>query len=172
MRFPLGAIILGSIITLGGCSSGGLKQFTKGGNGPEEFMVLPVKPLTDPTNYSSLPIPTPGGSNLVDPNPRADAVVALGGRASALDNTGVPSGDAALVAHASRYGVQSDVRADLAEEDAKFRKRKTRATRWRLFSKDRYSEAYKKSATNPFDETKWLRRGGVNTPTSPPSSNN
>lgn len=170
MRFPLGAIILGSAITLGGCSSGGLKQFTNNSNGPEEFMVMPVKPLTDPSNYTALPTPTPGGSNLVDMNPRADAVVALGGRASALENQGVSTGDVALVNHTGRYGVPSNIREDLAETDAKFRKRKTRATRWRLFSKDRYGEAYKNAGTNPFDETKRLRRGGVNTPTSPPGS--
>ena len=168
MRSPLGAIILGSIVILGGCSSSGLVRFKNNSGGPDEFLVMPVKPLTDPGSYSALPAPTPGGSNLADMNPLADAVVALGGRASALENQGVPSGDAALVSHASRYGVPSNIREDLAETDAKFRKRKTRSSRWRLFSKDRYGEAYKKAATNPFDETSWLRRNGINTPSSPP----
>ncbi len=48
MRIPLGAIILGSIVVVGGCSNNkGLIQLYSSGRGPEEFSVMPVKPLTD-----------------------------------------------------------------------------------------------------------------------------
>lgn len=49
-------------------------------NGPDEFGVLPGKPLQTPTNYSTLPSPTPDGSNLADATPYADGISALGGR--------------------------------------------------------------------------------------------
>ncbi|MFV2035595.1 MAG: DUF3035 domain-containing protein, partial [Halocynthiibacter sp.] len=41
--------------------------------GPDEFAILPGKPLQAPDDYTSLPEPTPGGSNLTDPTPQADA---------------------------------------------------------------------------------------------------
>ena len=51
--------------------------------GPDEFSVLPARPLEMPESYSALPAPTPGGTNITDPNPGADAIAALGGRPSA-----------------------------------------------------------------------------------------
>ncbi len=168
MRKALGAIILTSVVALGGCSQKGLRLLTPPGPGPDEFLVLPVKPLTAPKDYSALPAPTPGGSNLVDPTPNADAVAALGGRASALQQTGVPASDGALVAQASRYGVPANTRASLAASDAKFRDRRRRGGRIRLFPVDRYEQAYRKNALEPFSITRLFRRKGFGTPTSPP----
>ena len=47
--------------------------------GPDEFAILPAKPLEVPEDLAALPEPTPGGSNLTDPTPFADAAVAMGG---------------------------------------------------------------------------------------------
>ena len=41
---------------------------------PDEFAILPPKALEMPTDLAALPEPTPGGANLTDHNPQADAV--------------------------------------------------------------------------------------------------
>ena len=54
--------------------------------GPDEFSILPGKPLQTPADYATLPPPTPGAANLTDQNPLADGVAAggSGGGASTL----------------------------------------------------------------------------------------
>lgn len=119
--------------------------------GPDEFSVVPAKPLQQPASYSSLPVPTPGGANLTDATPNADAIVALGGR--------VPTGavDGGIVNYASRYGVDLTIRAELAEADAK--KRKGRGS---------YERAYKRFALDAYEEWLRLRALGVKVPSAPP----
>lgn len=170
MRIPLGAIILIGLVAVAGCSNTGLRDLQPTGPGPDEFMILPNKPLTAPKDYQVLPAPTPGGANLVDQNPKADAVVALGGQASALTPNGVPASDGALVNQASRYGVPANTRVALAETDAKFRKKQSVMTRIRLFPVDRYEQAYRREALNPFEQTNRFRRSGFGTPSSPPAT--
>ncbi len=131
-------------------------------------MILPVKPLTAPQDYSTLPAPKPGRGNLTDPNPIGDATLAMGGRAEATEPGGVPATDGALVSAASRYGVEPGVRDILSEQDAKFRKRQSRMTRIRLLPVDRYEQAYRRHALEPFPETERYRRAGAGTPTAPP----
>jgi DUF3035 family protein len=171
VRITLGAIILLGAVALGGCAKKELRQIESTGAGPDEFMILPNKPLTAPKDYDVLPAPTPGGANLVDQNPRSDAVVALGGRASALESKGVPASDGTLVAQASRYGVPSNTRVALAAEDAEFRKRKRRFSGWKLFPGDRYAEAYNREILDAQGETQRFRRAGFPTPSSPPGGN-
>jgi Protein of unknown function (DUF3035) len=172
VRIPLSAIILGLTVFVAGCSSKGLRELSSNSEGPDEFMVMPVKPLTAPRDYEVLPAPTPGGANLVDQNPKADAIMALGGRASALSAQGVPASDGALVTQSSRYGVPGNIRASLAEEDAAFRKRQARSGRIRLFRVDRYEQAYRKQALDPFAEAERFRSAGFSTPSSPPPGRN
>ncbi len=162
------AMILG--VAVAGCNNPGLRDLDPPGEGPDEFSVLPVKPLTQPQDYAFLPAPTPGGGNLTDPNPNADAVVALGGNASALNpNTAIPSSDAALVTASSRYGVPANARAVVEADDEAFRKRRGRWTGLRLFPVDRYQQVYERQAIDPFAQTDAARRIGVETPSSPPN---
>lgn len=169
MRCPHVLMIIVASLTLAGCSSQGLRDLRNQGDGPDEFMIIPVKPLTVPDNVELLPAPTPGGANLVDPNPRADAVAALGGNPAALTPTaGVPSSDVALVQHSSRYGVPSNIRETTNQADAEFRDRQSRMTRVRLFPVDRYSQAYQREAIDPFIENERFRRSGFGTPSAPP----
>ncbi|MEY8839123.1 DUF3035 domain-containing protein, partial [Cribrihabitans sp. XS_ASV171] len=122
-----------------------------------------------PQDYSFLPAPTPGGSNLTDPNPQGDAVDALGGRRDALvPGQGVPSSEAALVRAASRNGVAPGTRQQLAVEDAEFRKRQARLTRFRLFPVDRYEQAYRRQSIDPYNQGEQFRRRGYNTSSNPP----
>ncbi len=163
-------LLVGLSVGVLGCSNKPLHDIRSNSEGPDEFMVVPVKPLTAPRDYDVLPAPTPGGGNLVDQNPRADAVEALGGRPSALDPTGgIPASDGALVASASRYGVPPNTRQELAEQDAEFRKRQARWSGFKLFPVDRYSQAYRRQSIDPYPINETFRRSGRETPTAPAS---
>lgn len=169
MRIPFGVIFLASAVALSGCSDGGLRELKKPGTGPDEFLILPSKPLSEPESYSALPTPTPGGANITDPNPNADAVAALGGSPDRLIAGGaVPTQDLALVTSSGRYGVEPGIRQTLAEDDAKFRKRENRTARFKLFNVDRYGDAYKRQQLDPHAVNERFRRAGVATPSAPP----
>ncbi|MFY1707251.1 DUF3035 domain-containing protein [Tritonibacter scottomollicae] len=165
MRFATAPIILGSVLLLSACGNKPLHDLDARRNSPDEFLVLPSKPLEEPASYAALPEPTPGGSNRTDRDPKAEAVVALGGRPSSTD---IPAGDGALVTAASRYGVQGDIRESLATEDAKYRKRAGILANIKLFPVDRYAETYERQALDPQDVSTAYRRAGVPTPSSPP----
>lgn len=139
--------------------------------GPDEFSILPSKPLQAPPNFTDLPTPAPGSANLVDQNPLGDGVAALGGRPERLAAGGIPAGDGALVRHASRNGVDPDIREELATVDEDFRRRKSRFTRIRIVKTDRYNQVYKNQTLNPRREMERFRRStGVRTPSAPPAS--
>lgn len=137
------------------------------GSGPDEFLVQPASPLELPADLSVLPTPTPGGTNITDANPVGDAIAALGGRENARRAGGIPAGDTALVTQARRYGVTPNIRAELAEADAKFRKRRTGFLG--LFSRDGYFRAYANQALDAYAELTRFRNAGVQTPTAPPN---
>ncbi|WP_323777913.1 DUF3035 domain-containing protein [Leisingera sp.] len=169
MRIPFGVIVLAGALAVAGCGQKGLRLIQKPGTGPDEFLVLPSKPLSTPENYSSLPAPTPGGVNLTDPNPQAEAVAALGGKPGALvPGNGIPASDAALLTASSRYGVEPGVRETVAEEDAKFRHRNRRVGRIKLLPVDRYEQLYKKQTLDPHAANEQFRRAGAATPSAPP----
>jgi hypothetical protein len=93
-------------------------------------------------------------------------VVALGGRP---DRGGaVPAGDAAVVTAASRFGVTPDIRQQLDETDAEFRRRQARFTNIRLFPEDRYNTAYRRETLDAKTTAEQWRRAGAKTPTFPP----
>tara|TARA_R110002094_G_scaffold13382_4_gene23888 strand:- start:3582 stop:4088 length:507 start_codon:yes stop_codon:yes gene_type:complete len=156
-------------LVLTACANQGLRDLRTNAGGPDEFMVQPVKPLEAPDNYSNLPAPTPGQANLTDRSALNEGVTAFGGRPQA-DGGGIPSSDGALVRHASRNGVDPGIREDLAEADAKFRKRKARFTQFRLVPVDRYNQAYRREALDQQAEARRWRRAGARTPSSPPAS--
>ena len=160
--------VLIAVFAVSACSNQGLRDLRSNSGGPDEFLILPSKPLTAPANFAELPEPTPGGTNLTDPQPKADAIAALGGRPSALNDQGVPASDAALVAHVSRNGVPQGVRTTMAQEDEAFRKRRGRLTQFRLFPVDRYNQVYNRQKLDPFAEERRFRRAGIATPTNPP----
>ena len=164
-------LVIFAAATLAACSSGTrpLHDMRSSTDGPDEFTVLPVAALEIPENLS-LPTPTPGARNRTDPAPKANAIAALGGRPSAVNAGGVPVADTALVAAASRNGVQSDVRAVLATEDASFRKGQRRLGFLSVLSKDRYFKAYARSALDAYAELQRFRNLGVQTPTAPPAN--
>ena len=141
------------------------------GPGPDEFAILPGKPLQEPESFTALPAPTPGSANLTDQNPMADGVAALGGKPARLADAGVGRGDGALVTYASRNGVDPNVRAELAARDEDFRRRQSRFTRIRLVRQDLYNQVYKRETLNARREWNRYRSAGARTPTAPPPTN-
>ena len=163
-------LALAATVALAACSGhDGLRRLEAPGDGPDEFAVMPVRPLTmPPTN--ALPVPTPGGANLTDPNPLGDAVAVLGGDPRGLLAGGIPAGDAALVAAVSRNGVTPDVRALVAQEDAAYRASAGRFATGGLFGTDPYWRAYARQALDAYGELERFRAAGIRVPTAPPES--
>ncbi len=156
--------------TLGACASNkvpNLMNLRSDSNGPDEFAILPVKPLELPKDLAALPEPTPNGVNRVDPNPMGDAVVALGGKPR--DPSKGSAADNGLVAYAARDGVTADVRAVLAAEDLDHRKRNNGRLLERLFKVNTYFKAYRTQSLNQDAELARWRAQGTATPSAPPA---
>ncbi|MEB8389130.1 DUF3035 domain-containing protein [Rhodobacteraceae bacterium KMM 6894] len=168
-------IILIAITTLvlAGCGGGRDAPLTRNkhkGNGPDEFSILPTKPLQTPESYNLLPAPTPGSANLVDQNPIADGIAALGGNPAATIPAGIGKSDGGLVNHANRYGVNPGIRQTLAQEDAETRRRHGRVNILNIGPNDDYTDAYKRQWLNGQAEQQRMKRSGVVTPSAPPPS--
>ncbi len=160
-------------IALGACAQNPV--FGKNGNfrlkdaGPDEFAILPTKELVMPEDYKTLPEPTLGEKNRVDLTPESDAVAALGGKPARLQSPAIGAGEQALIVAASQYGVSSNIREQLAQEDARYR-HKHRARfyeRW-VYSDASYLKRLKGQTLLPYPELKRLRAMGVRTPAVPP----
>lgn len=157
-------------VLLAACSSDKEPKLlnVRSAQGPDEFSILPTKPLQAPSDFKTLPPPTPGGANLTDPTPDADAVAALGGNPAALTRAGIPGADAALMAQAGRNGIQPDIRNQLAVADLEFRRKNDGRLLERLFSVNVYFKAYRNQSLDQYAELARLRRLGVKTPAAPP----
>lgn len=158
---------------LAGCdTSQGIGRFIAGEenlqNGPDEFGIVPTKPLELPDDLVELPQPTPGGRNLTDQRPDQDAVAALGGQEARLDSTRVGAGEGALLAAAERNGSASNIRTVLAEEDKEFRKDNGPKLLERWFKVDTYLKSYEDETLPARRTNELLRRKGVKTPTVSP----
>lgn len=158
------------VLALGACARGEPDLLTpaRGGDGPDEFAILPNAPLQAPEDYAALPPPTPGGANRTDRTPLADAAVALGGRPGAAG--AVPARDAGLVGYAARGGVARDIRGTLATEDLAFRDRNRGRVLERLVGNNTYYRAYRRQSLDQYAELERFRRAGVRTPAAPPDS--
>lgn len=145
-----------------------LRDMRTGSGRPQEFAIVPNKPLVQPESYAQLPTPTPGGANRTDQTPKADAVAALGGNpARLIAGQGVPAGDTALINRASRFGRDSGVREELAAKDADFRRSKS-IFNWSIVPRDEYNQAYRRMTLDPYEWLRLYRRAGAQTPAAPP----
>ncbi|MEM1131278.1 MAG: DUF3035 domain-containing protein [Pseudomonadota bacterium] len=150
----------------------GLKLLRNAGSGPEEFGIVPNRPLEMPEDLFALPTPTPGAANRTDLTPISDAVAALGGDPARTQRQGsVPASDGAIVNYASRFGRDPDIRPQLAAEDLEFRQRKSRFT-FKVVPEDEYNDAYRRFRINPYNELERFRRAGIQTPAAPPEQTN
>lgn len=166
-------IALAAVLMLAACGGGRepqLMNLRSGTNGPDEFGILPTKPLQMPPDLAALPEPAPGGSSLTDPTPEADAVAALGGNPARLARGGgVPAGDGALLAYAGRMGTSATIRPDLAAEDLEFRRKNDGRLLERIFDVSIYYKSYRVQALDQEAEQERWRKAGLRTPASPPN---
>lgn len=137
-------------------------------SGPDEFAILPSKPLQQPDSFDALPTPTPGTRSLVDPTPNEDAIAALGGNPAVVARSGVPATDVGLINHASRFGVSTGIRQTLASEDLQFRQRKSGRPLEKLFGVNVYFRAYERQSLDKYAELERFRSRGIRTPAAPP----
>ena len=158
----LGAVL----IALAACGRGdpGLMNIRNTESGPDEFAILPTEPIEIPQDLRSLPTPTPGGVNRVDPDPEGDVIRALGGNPERATRA---AGD--IVTYAARFGVSADIRGTLAAEDLEYRSSNRGRILERLLGVNVYYDAYRPMSLDRYAELERLRRAGVRTPAAPPA---
>lgn len=164
------ALMIGFASVAGLSACGGdphLMNIESGQNSPDEFAILPTKPLAMPPDLAMLPAPTPGGANITDPTPEADAVAALGGNPARLADQGIAASDQALVAYAARGGLEPGIRTTLAEADLTWRTRNKRRPLEALFGTSVYMRAYRPMTLDASAEQLRWQRAGARTSTSP-----
>lgn len=169
MRVFALTIGLAGLAALSACGDDkGLMNLKSTSGGPDEFAILPTRPLTMPGDLAVLPAPTPGGGNITDPTPAADAVAALGGNPAQLADQGIAAPDQALVAHAARGGSDPAIRTALAQSDAERRAKNGRRPLERLFGTNVYMRTYAPMRMDAHDEWERWQRAGAQTPSAPP----
>lgn len=132
---------------------------------PDEFSVLPQKPLELPEDLAALPQPVPGAVNRTDLTPEADALVALTGRPGRAAATG---SDNALLSATTRSGVNPQIRPLLAAEDAEYRENNKGRLLERLFGRSNELIIYQNVTLDAQAELLRLRAQGIKTPAMPP----
>lgn len=158
-----------SMLALAACSDNDnpiLMHAASQERGPDEFSIVPTRPLEMPPSLSALPSPNPGGLNRVDPQPRAEIARALGGNPAVAVARG--TADGGIVNHASRFGRSESIREQLAAEDLEFRRRNQGRLLERLFAVNVYHSAYEFMWLDKYAELERWRRAGARTPSAPP----
>lgn len=162
----LRALVAGAalILPLAACGddglAGGLRRSGVVGQ-PDEFMVLPTRPLEMPSDLAALPPPTPGASNRVDRQPRAETITALTGQPPAA-----APGAPALAAAAG--SANPDIRATLTAEDDVYARENQPRLLERWFGGDRNRQVYEDMTLDAESEYDRLRASGARVPEAPP----
>lgn len=164
-RIAVAAGLLLGAAALAGCKGQTLAETLRAsgvGGAPDEFLVLPTKPLEMPTDLSALPPPTPGRPNLVDPQPEQEAVAALTGRTA-------PAGTASAAALLAAAGpVSPNIRAVTAAEDKVWRKENAGLLLERWAAKEDDWVIYEDMRLDAGAEFDRLRAKGLRVPAAPP----
>lgn len=163
-------LAFGLVVALSACGGGNdepnlLNIQQPRNEGPDEFAVLPSKPIEIPQDLAALPQPTPGGTNRTDLTPEADVALALGGNPAVLSRRGT---DGALRTYAGRFGVDPQIRAELAAADLEYRRRNDGRLLERFFNVNVYFQAYEPLELDQYRELERLRRAGIRTSGVPP----
>jgi hypothetical protein len=173
IRIRLYALTALAALTLAACTGrDGSRSLTLVGrnDGPNEFSLVPAKPLQQPEDLTALPEPTPGGPNRSDRNPEAEAIAALGGDQGAIFGPS-PAADNALLANATRFGVDSDIRRELARDHLDYIRQPRGILRRRIsLTPEEYLDAYDFMALDQATMNHLARRVGTRTPAVQPLS--
>ena len=163
---PLGVI---AVLALAGCADvPDLMKFPNKRNTPNEFTVIPSRPLATPPAGAALPVPQSNAVNLATPSPIDSAIVALGGTTAAANRTGIPASDTALLATTTRYGTEANIRDVLAAEDIDYRRHNRPQVLAYISGTNWYFTAYNAMSLDQRHEMERLRAIGVRVPVSPP----
>ncbi len=160
------ALVLAAPLGLAGCQNTNVAQGLRSAGiagTPDEFMVLPTRPLEMPQDMAALPQPLPGTPNRVDYRPHEEAIAGLTGRP-----TIAAAGGEGLVAAAGP--IDPTVRTQLAAEDVEWRRTHHGRLLERWFSTDRDALIYRPMVLNApvaFDD---MRATGVTVPPAPPGA--
>jgi len=158
-----------ALVALAGCGEREVPELMQlRSETPDEFSIVPNRPLALPQDYASLPAPAPGAPNRADPAPLEDAVLALGGDPAAASAGGLPTADLALIAAVAEEGVEPDIRETLAEEDLDYRRRNRGDWVGRQMGRTQYFKAYAPQSLDAYKEVEAFREQGVRTPAAPP----
>jgi hypothetical protein len=165
-RLNTATLALAGALALAGCAEGGLGTYLRDSGiaqTPDEFMVLPTRPLEMPANLSALPPPTPGAPNRVDYQPNAEAVAGLTGR----QGTARTADGGAIVA---RTGAGSPgIRQVVAIENAEYAADNPGKLLERWFSRDQTALTYRGQTLDAASNFEAMRAQGVGVPMPPPA---
>lgn len=166
-KAPFAVLFLPLAMILGGCSDGGVAGALRSSgvtSTPDEFLVLPTRPLEMPDNLAALPVPTPGQPSRVEYQPEAVAVAGLTGQeVSARTASG-----AALLARAGVASNDPLIRQRLAEEDAAYRANHRGRLLERVFTPNRETLVYREMILDPGATYEAMRARGISVPAPPP----
>ena len=91
------ALLIVLPVLVAGCANVGLRDLRSNSKGPDEFGIQPVNSLQEPTSFTELPTPTPGGANRADRSALAEGAQAFGG------NLGDPNADGCRTAPVTSF---------------------------------------------------------------------
>lgn len=160
----IGGLAILAALVLTACAGQGSRSLTLVGrnDGPNEFSLVPAKPLQQPQDLTVLPEPTPGGTNRTDRAPQAEAIAALGGDQGVLARPS-PAADNALLAAATRFGMDENIRGELARDDIEYLQQPRGILRRRGISPGRYLDAYDFMALDQPTMHRRARQAGART---------
>jgi len=161
------ALLVLAPLVLAACGEGGLVGALRTSGAvstPDEFMVLPTRPLEMPQDFAALPPPKPGTVNRVDYRPHVEAIAGLTGAPGPAGN----ADGAVLVAQAGPR--EPGVRQALAIEDVEWRNTHHGLLIPRLIAKDKATVTYAPMILDSAEEFERLRAAGVQQPAAPPSA--
>lgn len=137
------------------------------GNGPDEFALVTLREIEMPSDFSTLPAPTLGGSNLTDINPQEDVITALGGVVQLTNDTF--GNDKSLEEAITRFGLIDNIKDELSLADKKFRKENKGLFLERLIDMNVYFRAYSSMTLDSKKEMDRLSELGVKILARPPN---
>jgi hypothetical protein len=152
-------------LVLAGCSGGLAGSLRRAGVGasPDEFMVLPTRPLEMPESFAALPPPQLGTPNRVDYHPHREAIAGLTGRPAVATANG-----SALVVRAGPRDPQ--IRAELGAEDVEWRQTHRGLLLERVFARDQDDVTYEQMMLDAPAEFERMRAGGARVPAASPAA--
>lgn len=163
------AVLAGlTVVVIAGCSrreNPELLQLRSSGDGPDEFSIVPNKPLQTPEDFAYLPPPSAAGSSRADATPQKDVFAALGGSAEVTSSR---SSEAGLLSYTSRFGRSASIREELAASDLDFRRRNDALFLERIANFSKYFDVYAPQSLDQDRELERFRAAGYPTPAAPP----